>query len=443
MFTVVRPVVAHTLDSQEFLLRKRITEGMKERVMRLQEEENEARRKRQLLLELEARRRKNEEEQNTLKMQRAAKLEEEQRAIRIARIEAMQHSAMALVEDSVKRQQEALSQVEVQLKEQHALQEKQMKNSMEDEMIMAMEAESALKLEQMHKEMSEQQRIEELQKSVELRRMQFESNEALRVAMQKADEEERRIKVQARLAQAEALSAATRDANIRKELESRLQSMDNELSQQVTALNIARRIHKTAEDEAISAADAADEVRLRSNLGASLQNSNRPHAEHGSEYLQQMSTGTDPHRSRNENSSVSVELRDAERLLALQQMLGNREDQENSFSLFKSHQVASKSAFGGSQKLETFGANCRSSNPATPASASIRSFGSASSSRVDNTSDLAAKILSIRKSRQEAVAESSAHKTSRRNLKLETPLPSPSAVSFSRIRDWQQEIAQL
>ena len=57
---------------------------MKERVMRLQEEENEARRKRQLLMELEARRRKNEEEQNTLKMQRAAKLEEEQRAIRIS-----------------------------------------------------------------------------------------------------------------------------------------------------------------------------------------------------------------------------------------------------------------------------------------------------------------------------------------------------------------------
>jgi hypothetical protein len=71
--------------------------------------------------------------------------------------------------------------------------------------------------------------------------------------MQKADEEERRIKVQARLTHAEALSAATRDANIRKELESRLQSMDNELSQQVTALNIARRMHKTAEDAAVSA----------------------------------------------------------------------------------------------------------------------------------------------------------------------------------------------
>jgi hypothetical protein len=44
-----------------------------------------------------------------------------------------------------------------------------MKLSMEDEMIMAMEAESALKLEQMHKEMSEQQRVEELQKSLEER----------------------------------------------------------------------------------------------------------------------------------------------------------------------------------------------------------------------------------------------------------------------------------
>jgi hypothetical protein len=431
------------LNRQEFLLRKRITEGMKERVMRLQEEENEARRKRQLLLELEARRRKNEEEQNTLKMQRAAKLEEEQRAIRIARIEAMQRSAMELVEDSVKRQQEALSQVEVQLKVQHDVQEKYMKNSMEDELIMAMEAESALKLEQMHKEMSEQQRIEELQKSVEQRRMQFESNEALRVAMQKADEEERRIKVQARLAQAEALSAATRDANIRKELESRLQSLDTELSQQVAALNIARRIHKTAEDEAIVAADAADEVRCRSSHGTSLHRSHHAQSQHGSENLQQTPACTDAHRSGNAGGSVSVELRDAERLLALQQMLGNREDQENSFSLFKGRQMASNDAFDGSQKLETFGAKCRPSNPATPASASIRSFGSASSSRADSTSDLAAKILSIRKSRQELVAASSEQRSSRRNLKLETPLPSPSAVSFSRIRDWQQEIEQL
>ena len=420
------------------MLRKRITEGMKERVMRLQEEENEARRKRQLLLELEARRRKNEEEQNTLKMQRAAKLEEEQRAIRIARIEAMQRSAMELVEDSVKRQQEALSQVEVQLKEQHDVQEKYMKNSMEDELIMAMEAESALKLEQMHKEMSEQQRIEELQKSVEQRRMQFESNEALRVAMQKADEEERRIKVQARLAQAEALSVATRDANIRKELESRLQSLDTELSQQVAALNIARRIHKTAEDEAIVAADAADEVRCRSSHGTSLHRSHHAQSQHGSENLQQTLA-----YSGNAGGSVSVELRDAERLLALQQMLGNQEDQENSFSLFKGRQMASNDAFDGSQKLETFGAKCRPSNPATPASASIRSFGSASSSRADSTSDLAAKILSIRKSRQELVAASSEQRSSRRNLKLETPLPSPSAVSFSRIRDWQQEIEQL
>ncbi len=411
--------------------------------MRLQEEENEARRKRQLLLELEARRRKNEEEQNTLKMQRAAKLEEEQRAIRIARIEAMQRSAMELVEDSVKRQQEALSQVEVQLKVQHDVQEKYMKNSMEDELIMAMEAESALKLEQMHKEMSEQQRIEELQKSVEQRRMQFESNEALRVAMQKADEEERRIKVQARLAQAEALSAATRDANIRKELESRLQSLDTELSQQVAALNIARRIHKTAEDEAIVAADAADEVRCRSSHGTSLHRSHHTQSQHGSENLQQTPVCTDAHRSGNAGGSVSVELRDAERLLALQQMLGNREDQENSFSLFKGRQMASNDAFDGSQKLETFGAKCRPSNPATPASASIRSFGSASSSRADSTSDLAAKILSIRKSRQELVAASSEQRSSRRNLKLETPLPSPSAVSFSRIRDWQQEIEQL
>jgi hypothetical protein len=436
-------VVADIFHRQEFLLRKRITEGMKERVMRLQEEENEARRKRQLLLELEARRRKNEEEQNTLKMQRAAKLEEEQRAIRIARIEAMQHSAMALVEDSVKRQQEALSQVEVQLREQHELQQKHMKNSMEDEMIMAMEAESALKLEQMHKEMSEQQRIEELQKTLELRRMQFESNEALRVAMQKADEEERRIKVQARLALAEALSAATTDANIKKELESRLQSMDSELSQQVTALNVARRMHKTAEDEAIAAADAADQVRHLSNHGASLKCSNRTQAEHGSESLQQIPPVRDTPRSGNAHSSVSVELRDAERLLALQQMLGNRENQENSFSMFKGYQAASNGAFDSSQKLETFGTNCKASNPATPASASVRSIGSAGSSRADNTSELAAKILSIRKCRQEAAAASSAQRSSRRNLKLETPLPSPSAVSFSRIRDWQQEIAQL
>jgi hypothetical protein len=95
-----------------------------------------------------------------------------------------------------------------------------MKASMEDEMIMAMEAESAIKLEQMHKEMSEQQRIEELQKTVELRRMQFQSHEALRV--QNADVEERRVKVQARLAHAEALYAATMEANITKELETRL-----------------------------------------------------------------------------------------------------------------------------------------------------------------------------------------------------------------------------
>jgi hypothetical protein len=428
---------------QEFLLRKRITEGMKERVMRLQEEENEARRKRQLLMELEARRRKNEEEQNTLKMQRAAKLEEEQRAIRIARIEAMQYSAMALVEDSVKRQQEALSQVEVQLREQQEVQQKHMKASMEDEMIMAMEAESAIKLEQMHKEMSEQQRLEELQKTVELRRMQFDSNEALRLAMQKADEDERRIKVQARLTHAEALSAATRDANIRKELESRLQSMDNELSQQVTALNIARRMHKTAEDEAVSAAVAVDHVRGRTNHAATPQSSNHSRADHGFENSQHVQAHTAAKRSGDGGSSVSVELRDVERLLALQEMLGNREDQENSFSLFKGRQSASNGAFDSSQRLETFGAVCRPSNPTTPASASIRSFGSASSSRADNTSDLAAKILSIRKSQQELVAASSAQRPSRRNLKLETPLPSPSGVSFSRIRDWQQEIAQL
>ncbi len=425
-------------------MRKRITEGMKERVMRLQEEENEARRKRQLLLELEARRRKNEEEQNTLKMQRAAKLEEEQRAIRIARIEAMQYSAMALVEDSVKRQQEALSQVEIQLREQRDLQQKHMKLSMEDEMIMAMEAESALKLEQMHKEMSEQQRVEELQKSVELRRMQFESNEALRMAMQKADEEERRIKVQARLARAEALSAANMDANIRRELESRLKSMDSELSQQVTALNIARRMHTTAEDEAISAAEAADKVRRLSNHQASLEISDTPHASHGAACSQQQPMRDGMSSRENGGSSVSVELRDTERLLALQEMLGNQENQENAFSLFQDRHATFNGRFDGSQtKLETFGAICRPSHPTTPASASMRSFGSASSSRADNTSDLAAKILSIRKSQQELVAASSAQRPSRRNLKLETPLPSPSGVSFSRIREWQQEITQL
>ncbi len=411
--------------------------------MRLQEEENEARRKRQLLLELEARRRKNEEEQNTLKMQRAAKLEEEQRAIRIARIEAMQHSAMALVEDSVRRQQEALSQVEIQLREQRDLQQKHMKLSMEDEMIMAMEAESALKLEQMHKEMSEQQRVEELQKSLELRRMQFESNEALRMAMQKADEEERRIKVQARLAQAEALSAATMDANIKKELESRLQSMDSALSQQVTALNIARRMHKTAEDEAISAADAADEVRGRSNHELLLETSVF-RATHAPERSQQRPTRDAMSSRRNGGNSVSVELRDTERLLALQEMLGNQENRENTFSLFEDRPATFNAVFDGSQKkLETFGAVCRPSHPSTPASASIRSFGSASSSRADNTSDLAAKILSIRKSQQELLAASSAQRPSRRNLKLETPLPSPGGVNFARIREWQQEIIQL
>ncbi len=412
--------------------------------MRLQEEENEARRKRQLLLELEARRRKNEEEQNTLKMQRAAKLEEEQRAIRIARIEAMQHSAMALVEDSVRRQQEALSQVETQLREQRDLQQKHMKLSMEDEMIMAMEAESALKLEQMHKEMSEQQRVEELQKSVELRRMQFESNEALRMAMQKADEEERRIKVQARLAQAEALSSATMDANIKKELESRLQSMDSALSQQVTALNIARRMHKTAEDAAISAADAADEVRGLSNQESSLETSSVFQAIHAPECSQQRPARDAMSSRRDGGSSVSVELRDTERLLALQEMLRNQENQENAFSLFEDRPATFNGVFDVSQKkLETFGAVCRPSHPSTPASASIRSFGSASSSRAENTSDLAAKILSIRKSQQELVAASSTQRPSRRNLKLETPLPSPGGVNFSRIREWQEEIMQL
>lgn len=412
--------------------------------MRLQEEENEARRKRQLLLELEARRRKNEEEQNTLKMQRAAKLEEEQRAIRIARIEAMQYSAMALVEDSVKRQQEALSQVEVQLREQRDMQQKHMKLSMEDEMIMAMEAESALKLEQMHKEMSEQQRIEELQKSVELRRMQYESNEALRIAMQKADEEERRVKVQSRLARAEALSAANMDAKIRKELESRLQSMDSELSQQVTALNIARRMHKTAEDEVISATDAADEVRRRSSHEVSLESRNITPAARASESSLQRTTLAGMSGGENGGSSVSVELRDTERLLALQEMLGNRENQENAFSLFQDRHAAFNGSFDGNQKkFETFGAICRPSNPTTPASASMRSFGSASASRADNTSDLAAKILSIRKSQQELVAASSAQRPSRRNLKLETPLLSPGGVSFSRIREWQQEITEL
>ena len=410
--------------------------------MRLQEEENEARRKRQLLLELEARRRKNEEEQNTLKMQRAAKLEEEQRAIRIARIEAMQYSAMALVEDSVKRQQEALSQVEAQLREQHELQQKQMKLSMEDEMIMAMEAESALKLEQMHKEISEQQRIEELQKSVELRRMQFESNEALRVAMQKADEEERRIKVQARLTQAEALSAATRGANIKKELESRLQSLDSELSQQVAALDIARRMHKTAEDECISAADAADQVRRGLNHAASIKSSDTSRAPPSSEKSRQWPVPAETSYSATGGSSVSVELRETERLLAMQEMLGNRDNQENSFSL-QDGRAAFNCDFDGSQNFETFGAICRPSHLTTPASASVRSIGSARSTRADNTTDLAAKILSIRKSQQELVAASSAQRSARRHLKLETPLPSPSGISFSRIREWQQEIAQL
>ncbi len=414
--------------------------------MRLQEEENEARRKRQLLMELEARRRKNEEEQNTLKMQRAAKLEEEQRAIRIARIEAMQHSAMAMVEDSVKRQQDALSQVEVQLREQQELQQKHMQLSMEDEMIMAMEAESALKLEQMHKEMSEQQRIEELQKSVELRRMQFQSNEALRVAMQKADEEERRIKVQARLAHAEALSAATMEANIKKELETRLQSMDSELSQQVTALNLARRMHKTAEDEAISTADAADQLRRESRHEASPVAGKQHGVAVGSQHLQQGSMRADVLGSKTGSSSISVELRDTERLLALQQMLGhqeNQENQENSFSLFQDHRTASNGAIDARQKLETFGALYRPSQPATPASVCNYSVGSASSSRAGITSDLAAKILSVRKNQQELVAASSAQRSSRRNLKLETPLPSPGGVSFSRIREWQQEISQL
>jgi hypothetical protein len=429
---------------QEFLLRKRITEGMKERVMRLQEEENEARRKRQLLMELEARRRKNEEEQNTLKMQRAAKLEEEQRAIRIARIEAMQSSAMALVEDSVKRQQEALSQVEVQLREQHDLQQKHMKLSMEDEIIMAMEAESALKLEQMHKELSEQQRIEELQKSIELRRMQFESNEALRVAIQKADEEERRLKVQARLSQAEAVFAATRDANIKKELEARLQSMDSELSQQLTALDIARRLHKSAEDEAISSANAADEVRLPSKLEDKCNISKQTPVASAPQHLQKELSGTGSPRSVDARSSVSVGLRDTERLLALREVLDSRENQENAFSLFKDTQTASVSSNSCSQKnIDTFGAASRSSNPVTPASASIRSFGSSTSSKADVTSELAAKILSVRKSQQQLAAVQSAQRSSRRSLKLETPLPSPSGVSFSRIREWQDEIAAL
>jgi hypothetical protein len=291
--------------------------------------------------------------------------------------------------------------------------------------------------------MSEQQRVEELQKSVELRRMQFESNEALRMAMQRADEEERRIKVQARLARAEALSAANMDANIRRELESRLQSMDSELSQQVTALNIARRMHTTAEDEAISAAEAADKVRRQSNHQASLEISDTPHASHGAAGSQQQPMHDGMSSRENGGSSVSVELRDTERLLALQEMLGNQENQENAFSLFQDRHATFNGRFDGSHtKLETFGAICRPSHPSTPASASMRSFGSASSSRADNTSDLAAKILSIRKSQQELVAASSAQRPSRRNLKLETPLPS-SGVSFSKIREWQQEITQL
>jgi hypothetical protein len=234
------------------------------------------------------------------------------------------------------------------------------------------------------------------------------------------------------------------DAKIRKELESRLQSMDSELSQQVTALNIARRMHKTAEDEVISATDAADEIRRRSSHEVSLESRNITPAAHGPESSQQRTTLAGMSGGINGGSSVSVELRDTERLLALQEMLENRENQENASSLFQDRHAAFNGSFDCNQKkFETFGAMCRPSHPTTPASASVLSFGSASASRADNTSDLAAKILSIRKSQQEFVAASSAQRPSRRNLKLETPLPSPGGVSFSRIREWQQEITAL